>query len=585
MASSGKIRGITIEIGGDTSGLQSSLKKVNDEISTTQRSLKDVEKLLKLDPTNTELLEQKQRLLNQSVGEYKEKLDALKSAQDQFAAAAASGDAKAQASYDALQREIVSTQEYLKDAEKEARNFNGTLEQAAGKLGKVSSAAQTVADKTRALSAAAGAAVAGIGAMAYKVVTASDDLNTLAKQTGLSTAEIQKFNYASDLIDVSLDDMTGALKKMKKNMDSNADTWEKLGVSTKNADGSFRDTTTVFYEVLQALSKVGNETERDLLAMDMFGKGADSLAGIIDDGGAALQSLGQDAENLGIILDQETLDSLNEVNDQIDTMKARAEGLLATTGAKAVEALMPVLDQIIDKVSALFEWIGSLDAEQLKLIITVAAVVAGISPIASLIAGITGAISGLMTIWPAIAGAGSAVLGFIAANPITLIAAAIAALAAIIYTHWDQIQPILANIKEKVLDLVDTIKDRVKTNINKILGFVNSAINAINKLITGVNALSAIVGLPQIPMLKNIPLLAKGGVVRSGSAIVGEAGAELLTVSGGAARVTPLSNTRGASGINVTVNNTFGGQYTSAQGQAVANDIVRQIDRALGKAY
>ena len=76
-----KVRGITIELGADASGISKALSGVNKEIGSTQKQLKDVERLLKLDPHNTELMEQKQRLLAERVGETKTKLEALKEAQ------------------------------------------------------------------------------------------------------------------------------------------------------------------------------------------------------------------------------------------------------------------------------------------------------------------------------------------------------------------------------------------------------------------------------------------------------------------------------------------------------------------------
>ena len=78
-----RVRGISVELSADTTKLQTALKGVNTQIRSTQSQLKDVEKLLKLDPTNTELLSQKQKLLKQAVGETKDKLDTLKTAQDQ----------------------------------------------------------------------------------------------------------------------------------------------------------------------------------------------------------------------------------------------------------------------------------------------------------------------------------------------------------------------------------------------------------------------------------------------------------------------------------------------------------------------
>lgn len=114
-----RIKGITIEIGGDTIKLQTALKGVNTEIRNTQSQLKDVEKLLKLDPGNTELLSQKQKLLAQAVSETKEKLETLKIAAEQANTALANGEIS-QSQYDALQREIVETEQELKRLEEQA---------------------------------------------------------------------------------------------------------------------------------------------------------------------------------------------------------------------------------------------------------------------------------------------------------------------------------------------------------------------------------------------------------------------------------------------------------------------------------
>ena len=114
-----RIQGITVEIGGDTTKLTTALKGVNTEIRHTQSQLRDVEKLLKLDPSNTELLSQKQRLLNNEVQETKEKLEALKQASEQANAALEQGTIT-QEQYDGLQREIIATEQALEKLEKQA---------------------------------------------------------------------------------------------------------------------------------------------------------------------------------------------------------------------------------------------------------------------------------------------------------------------------------------------------------------------------------------------------------------------------------------------------------------------------------
>lgn len=121
-----RIKGITVEIGGDTTGLDKALKSVNTSIRSTQSALKDVNRLLKLDPSNTELLSQKQRLLKDAIAATKEKLDSLNVAQEQAKQQLESGEL-GQDKYDALQREIVETEEELRRLQQEAATTNTAL--------------------------------------------------------------------------------------------------------------------------------------------------------------------------------------------------------------------------------------------------------------------------------------------------------------------------------------------------------------------------------------------------------------------------------------------------------------------------
>lgn len=121
-----RIKGITVEIGGDTTGLDKALKSVNTSIKSTQSALKDINRLLKLDPSNTELLSQKQRLLKDAIGATKEKLDSLKAAQEQAKQQLENGEL-GQDKYDALQREIVETEEELRRLQQEAATTSTAL--------------------------------------------------------------------------------------------------------------------------------------------------------------------------------------------------------------------------------------------------------------------------------------------------------------------------------------------------------------------------------------------------------------------------------------------------------------------------
>ena len=208
-----RIKGLTIEIDGNTTKLSKALEGVNKDIKQTQTQLKDVEKLLKVDPGNIELLRQKQQLLAKAVDETKEKLQKLKDAQAQMDA---SGVDKTSADYQALQREIIATEKSLKDLQTAAANSNATMQKIAQTAKEVGDGANKVAQATKGLSSAAAGGLVALGGMAVKAGQDADELNTLAKQTGLSTEALQKMAYASDLIDVDINTITGAVKKLKK---------------------------------------------------------------------------------------------------------------------------------------------------------------------------------------------------------------------------------------------------------------------------------------------------------------------------------------------------------------------------------
>ena len=185
-----RIKGITVEIGGDTTKLQTALKGVNTEIRNTQSQLKDVEKLLKLDPGNTELMAQKHRLLGDAVQETKEKLETLKTAAEQANDALARGEIS-QSQYDALQREIIETENNLRDLERQAGQSAVALQKIAAtgeKLKTVGSAIEGVGQKLMPVTAAVG----GLGAVAVKVASDFDSaMSQVAAVSGATGKDLE----------------------------------------------------------------------------------------------------------------------------------------------------------------------------------------------------------------------------------------------------------------------------------------------------------------------------------------------------------------------------------------------------------
>ena len=185
-----RIKGITIEIGGDTTKLQTALKGVNTQVKSTQQQLKDVEKLLKLDPGNTELLAQKHRLLGEAVAATKEKLETLKTAAEQANTALAHGDISKE-QYDALQREIIETEKDLEALEKQANESATALQSIGAKGEKLKTVGDNISNVgTKLLPVTAG--VTALGTAAVK--TAADFDSAMSKVAAVSGATGEDFD-------------------------------------------------------------------------------------------------------------------------------------------------------------------------------------------------------------------------------------------------------------------------------------------------------------------------------------------------------------------------------------------------------
>ena len=205
-----RIKGITVEIGGDTTNLQNALKQVNSEIKTTQSQLKDVDKLLRLDPGNTELLAQKHKLLGEAVEGTKEKLATLKAAAEQANTALANGEIS-QAQYDALQREIIETEQDLRRLEEQANQSATAVQKIAATGEKLKTAGNNISSAGEKLLPVT-AAVTGLGTAS--VTTAANFESSMSQVQ--ATMEVTK--DAMSTVDGQSVNTMDTLSKLAKKM-------------------------------------------------------------------------------------------------------------------------------------------------------------------------------------------------------------------------------------------------------------------------------------------------------------------------------------------------------------------------------
>lgn len=555
----GNIKGITIEFRGDTSKLDKALRQVNNETRDIDKELNQVNKSLKFNPTNVELWRQKQQLLTQKVSETKEKLDILKQAQAQMDA---SGVDQTSKEYRDLQRDIIETESKVKNFENQLKQVgNVNLKAAAEQVKDLGTKLESAGQALMPLSAAGAAVAGGIGALAYKSGQAADDINTLSKVTGISTTELQKYNAASDLVDVSTEAIAKSHMKLTKNMAAaangskkQAEAFEQLGVKVTNADGSLRDSDAVFQDVVTALGSMKNETDRDALAMDLMGKSAMELNPLIEDQGETYKNVADTLAKYNLdFVDQDTLDKANEFNDQLDMMKVLGTTSLSIVGAQLAEYLAPALEKVVGWVGKFAEWLSQLDPRVLTVIGVIAALVAGLAPVLIIVGKLAMAISSIMTLMSTLGLSFSALLG-----PVGIVIGIIAALIAIgvlLYKNWDTIKAKLSAFKNFMFSVFTAIKEKVTSIFtaikNAIMKPIQTAVDFVKRMIEKIKGFFNFkVQLPHIKLphfaikpkgwklgdlLKGvIPSLgidwyAQGGIFNSPSVIgVGEAGPEAV---------------------------------------------------------
>lgn len=258
---------------------------------------------------------------------------------------------------------------------------------AAGKLGiKLPQGATNALNSLGGLSAGAAAALAGFAALAAGIAkvekalidmtkqaaSSADELETLSLKTGLTTQSLQELEYAADFIDVSLDTITGSLTKLTRNMDAAregtgaaAESFAKLGISVTDESGQLRRAEDVFYEAIDALGEVQNATERDAIAMDLFGKSAQDLNPLIIRGSAALKDLAKEANETGYVLDDFAVKKLTAVDDAFKKLEKSRETFsknLSVEFAPATEAAVGGLADLIDRVGVSLKNSGVVNA-------------------------------------------------------------------------------------------------------------------------------------------------------------------------------------------------------------------------------
>lgn len=353
---------LTANFSANSSGFSAAVQKLKTDLTNLNKSLDENKKAISETNKKTREYEKELELLKKAEKENGEATKEQKQRMGELETAIAQTRVKAAE----LKTEQAELKANIKSTTRQLEEQTVSANQSGKSLDTVKSSAKDLGKTLGTTAAGFSALVGAIYSLTHSAASSADSINTLSKQYGLSTEEIQKFKYATDLIDVSLETYVASIARNIRSMtayqngtEATVQAYDTLGVAVTGANGKLRDSQTVYNEVISALGKVEDETERDSIAMTILGRNAQQLNPLILGGADALAELGEQAENLGLILPQESLDNLNAFNDKVDTLKANMNGLQMVVG----ESFANSFDSFFEAGDDLLEFIQQLKAD------------------------------------------------------------------------------------------------------------------------------------------------------------------------------------------------------------------------------
>lgn len=507
--------------------INTSLREINSEMKLATAEFAN-------NASSSEALTRKQEVLQKQLAEQAKKAEAAEAALRKMREAGIdptdTAFQKMQTNLNNTKAEMAKTEQQINSTSKELKQSKVDWESVGNVVGKVGKAFGT------ALAALGTAAVGAASALAGLTVSASnyaDDILTTSANTHIATDDLQKYSYALNFIDGDLNTLTGTMKKntqiMSKARDGNKTytaAYEKLGISITDTNGELRNGQEVYWEVIDALGKVENETERDALAMQLLGKSGTELNTIIDAGSEAFKDLGNEAEAMGYVMSDEAVSALGSFNDKLQQLKAGMTGLknsaalialpflddLASKGVPILAEFSKGIQEANGDVSKMGDVIGQGLADVVNLIVEKLPefVEMGVTLVSSLIEGI-------VQNAPTIASAAVQIVETLVNGIATLLPMLIEGAAQLIVglaTGLGQSLPtLIPTIVEVVLQIVQTLIDNIPMLIDAALqlitGLAQGVINAIPVLVAALPQLitSLIDGL-----LSAIPQIIQAGI-------------------------------------------------------------------------
>lgn len=373
------------------------ISEIGSGMNVLNSEMRKVQSAYAQNADSVEALNAKNDVLERKISTQTEKIEYLRAALQQSAEKYGEADKRtmqwqtslnnAEADLNNLNNQFDENKKKIEESGKEMGNLGDVVNGLTSKLGiQLPDSMKQSMNAMGSLDASSLALAGGFAAVATAIVKAekalismtkeaasnADDLLTLASVTGMTTDSVQELNYMADLTDVSMDRIKDSLKETTNKMQEAAagtgdayDAYQRLGVEITNADGSLRSAQDVFYDTIDALGDMKNQAERDALAMDLMSESAQELNPIIELGGDKLREYAQEAHDMGYVLDNDALKSLQAVDDAYSRLQNTQEGVknqLAVEFAPYLEEFYGDLTSGIKTIGSTLQQSGLVDA-------------------------------------------------------------------------------------------------------------------------------------------------------------------------------------------------------------------------------
>jgi len=508
-----RIKGITIEIDGNTTPLSNALKSVNKTISQTQSELRDVNKLLKLDPNNVQLLNQKQELLVSALNATTQKLNEEKKALEQLKQSGNTEENQEQQR--ALEREIIATEQSLEKLVAESKktddalNNTGKAAKDSGEKAKKGSKGFTtlkavIAHLTADAIKAAGRGLKALGKASVNAVKdaaeAGDEIDKMSQKLGLSRKGYQEWDYVLAQAGVDINSLQTGMKTMtnkidaaKKGTSSAVDTFSKLGISMKDLEGMSRED--AFSSIVKQLQGMEDSTERAALANQLFGRSGQNLIPLFNSSAEATQKLKDEANNLGAVMGDDAVNAGVKFQDQIAGLKATFDAVKNGVMSTLLPSLTTALGGLQKLIAGNKEGADELKKGIQNMVAEISNVFDKFKEILEPI------ISSVIAVLPDIIMAITQALISLLPSVIDAVVAIIPPLLTALLNMLPQLIGVITSIATSLLSNISTMLPQIVTAIIDIVPqIVNELVKAIPKLLEGaIMFLTAIVdAIPQI---------------------------------------------------------------------------------------